>query len=445
MPIVKSEFALSRDGRLPAQLADRATDTLPAWLWRADGSRILWANAVGAAIFGSAIAGGSVERRFEPGHPAAAEISRLALTLPQAGVARLERLRGFGASFGRALTCVCSRLALADGGTAILVVAAEPAGPALTLRERVSRLLSDRSETLAAFAPDGTALYASDAARIRFEGTPAFAASGIADIAAQALSDGRASGATARGPVTVERLGSDSSTVLVATFGAEPVPVRTQQIEPANAGAVIAPVPSQGIVETPAPVAATEPVSSAPAAAQSNGADAHREPALERRHPLRFVWQMDADGRFVVGSDEFAELTGPRTTAAFGRLWSDVAADLKLDPDDQVARALATRETWSGITVSWPVDDAGERLPVEMSGLPVFDRERKFCGYRGFGVCRDIGRINQLLRARREQPNGFHDRTGVFAAGRNFRCGRCFPVGRYVGRSPAAAGYKVRR
>jgi signal transduction histidine kinase len=170
---------------------------------------------------------------------------------------------------------------------------------------------------------------------------------------------------------------------------------------------VIAPVPSQGIVETPAPVAATEPVSSAPAAAQSNGADAHREPALERRHPLRFVWQMDADGRFVVGSDEFAELTGPRTTAAFGRLWSDVAADLKLDPDDQVARALATRETWSGITVSWPVDDAGERLPVEMSGLPVFDRERKFCGYRGFGVCRDIGRINQLLRARREQPNGF--------------------------------------
>ena len=32
------------------------------------------------------------------------------------------------------------------------------------------------------------------------------------------------------------------------------------------------------------------------------------------------------------------------------------------------------------------------RLPVEMSGLPVFDRDRNFRGYRGFGVCRDVAR-----------------------------------------------------
>src|SRR5207253_2166471 len=59
--------------------------------------------------------------------------------------------------------------------------------------------------------------------------------------------------------------------------------------------------------------------------------------ASERRHPLRFVWQMDADGRFAIGSDEFIELMGPRTTAAFGRLWSEIAAELNLDPDNQVA------------------------------------------------------------------------------------------------------------
>src|SRR3974390_1166089 len=133
-------------------------------------------------------------------------------------------------------------------------------------------------------------------------------------------------------------------------------------------------------------------------------ADGH---AAERRHPLRFVWQMDTDGRFVVGSDEFMELMGPRTTAAFGRLWREIAADLNLDPDGQIARAVATRETWSGITVPWPVDDAGERLPVELSGLPVFDRDRVFRGYRGFGVCRDLDRINHLARARRERPIGF--------------------------------------
>ncbi len=117
---------------------------------------------------------------------------------------------------------------------------------------------------------------------------------------------------------------------------------------------------------------------------------------------------MDADGRFGVGSDEFIELAGPHTATAFGRPWHEIAGELKLDPNNQVTRAVASRETWSGITVSWPVDqDSTERLPIEMSGLPVFDRDRSFRGYRGFGVCRDVDRLNQLARSRREQPTGF--------------------------------------
>ena len=86
---------------------------------------------------------------------------------------------------------------------------------------------------------------------------------------------------------------------------------------------------------------------------------------MDRRHPLRFVWHIDAEGRFGVGSDEFADLVGPRTMAVFGRLWSEIAADLTLDPEGTIARALATRETWSGIVVSWPVDDSD--IPSEPS------------------------------------------------------------------------------
>ena len=52
MPIVESEFAaLPRDPRLEAQLADHATSAAPAWLWSADGSQILWANAVARRDF----------------------------------------------------------------------------------------------------------------------------------------------------------------------------------------------------------------------------------------------------------------------------------------------------------------------------------------------------------------------------------------------------------
>ena len=36
------------------RLAVHATSSLPAWLWSADGVRILWANPVGALVFGAA-------------------------------------------------------------------------------------------------------------------------------------------------------------------------------------------------------------------------------------------------------------------------------------------------------------------------------------------------------------------------------------------------------
>ena len=135
----------------------------------------------------------------------------------------------------------------------------------------------------------------------------------------------------------------------------------------------------------------------------------------DRRHPLRFVWDMDADGRFTVASDEFIHLAGPRA-ALFGRPWREIAATLQLDPNDQVTRAVATRETWSGITLWWPVGPNREsdlRLPIELSGLPIIDRDRNFRGYRGFGVCRDLGRQAEA-RADREQGT-LRDASAVVA------------------------------
>ncbi len=112
------------------------------------------------------------------------------------------------------------------------------------------------------------------------------------------------------------------------------------------------------------------------------------------------MWQMDADGHFALGSDEFTRLIGARTAAGFGRLWSEIADAFGLDPEGRVATAVATRNTWSGITLNWPVDGGG-RLPVELSGLPIYDRDRNFAGYRGFGVCRDLDGLTRLAALRR--------------------------------------------
>ncbi len=369
MTFVESELALLRDPRLAAT----ATSPWPAWLWSADASRILWANAAGAALFGAADTRECVQRRFDSNNPAAAQIIRLAATLPSAGPPRLERLRGFGLGFGRALTCTCSRLVGPDGKAAVLIAGTEPAGPALSLAERVRRLFGD-DEALAVFAADGALVHATEAARAQLGEANTLSVLGILESNLQHLGDG---------PTRV---------LVLSLPQPQAAHIEAADVKPSETAVPSAP-PEAAVA---APTTPTTPQTASPA-----------EPIVERRHPLRFVWQMDADGRFVVGSDEFIALVGPRTTAAFGRTWSEISAELKLDPGNQIARAVSSHETWSGIVIPWPVDETSDRLPVELSGLPVFDRDRSFRGYRGFGVCRDITRINQLARARRERPIGF--------------------------------------
>jgi hypothetical protein len=72
---------------------------------------------------------------------------------------------------------------------------------------------------------------------------------------------------------------------------------------------------------------------------------------------------------------------------------------------------VATRETWSNVTVSWPIrGDA--RVNVELSGLPAFDRDRNFIGYRGLGVCRDMDRLDGLPPAPMTSAVNAHPETG---------------------------------
>jgi PAS domain S-box-containing protein len=139
------------------------------------------------------------------------------------------------------------------------------------------------------------------------------------------------------------------------------------------------------------------PDSTAPDESES-AASPRDDVAIEpRRHPLRFTWQIDADGRVALGSDEFIRLIGADTAADFGRPWSEIAE--RFDPAGRIASAIATRDTFSGITLDWPVD-GGDLLPVELSGLPVYDKVRNFTGYRGFGVCRDLDALTRLAALR---------------------------------------------
>jgi signal transduction histidine kinase len=386
-----SQFVYLRDPRLSAH----AIGAAPAWLWAMDASRILWANAVGAAIFDAPGPARLAERRFDANDPAASQIARIAPTLPPNGAPRLERLRGFGAGVGDALTCACACITLSDSTTAVLVLAAEAAGPALPLEERVHRLVAEIDAPIAVFSAEGVLLHAARPALDRLAAAATLILLGAEGLAADALRAGHASGPSKIGALSIERVGQYPATVLVATFGPETAPAGSDEAQAISPAALVADA-------TPAPEARMElaPAFSPPEESGSPEAHAIIEAQPERRFPLRFVWQMDAAGHFQIESGDFIRLTGARTAHALGRPWDEIVGLLAIDPQGQVAQAIATRDTWSGITIEWPVDGTDERLAVELSGLPVFDRDRAFGGYRGFGVCRDARRISRAVSLR---------------------------------------------
>jgi PAS domain S-box-containing protein len=451
-----SEFQLR--GVEDPRLAAHATSSLPAWLWSIDGARILWANPVGAAVFGAADSTALAGKIFGPADPHRRQVARLAGRLLPNGAIRLERLRGFGAPLGLLITCGCARLEFPDGIPAVLVAAAQASGRGMPLAERLRRLVEGAATPMAAFAPDGPLVGASESARA-LPGFGDLSEPGLDHARRAALVQGRVELPIGIGHMVLYRVGSgrDIGVVALIAPGATQAAHAARHVTPAEPEPLsIGPMPDEasGPVtppgerplpdyerpaisgEAPAEFAlidefaepldepAPAPLSADTRAAEAEAAhepspyvesvadepatpDEARPPAVapagptptSRRHPLRFMWQMDADGHFTLGSDEFTRLMGARTAARFGRTWREIAVAFGLDPDGRIASAIAARSTWAGITVDWPVD-GGERLPVELSGLPVYDSVRNFAGYKGFGVCRDLDRISRLQRLR---------------------------------------------
>jgi PAS domain S-box-containing protein len=434
-----ADFQL-RGGADP-RLAVHAASPLPAWLWSTDGSRILWANPVGARVFGAADVAALTAKAFGPADPQRRQVAQLAGRLLPTGATRLERLRGFGATLGTLATCGCARLDFADGGAGILVVAMLSPGELqrVSAPERIApahrqepRSLQQAAGAAHSSAPEQLTdaveatghlvveplpespvhaeiepTHQPDAAAME-RSTPDYeqaATTGeapaefslideIADSAAEpAVEHGVAEATAADETTTQAEIRDEEPSPFIEAVADEPSQSSESGPPPALEQPPTAERPPAD--ELPPPLQTIEPrTRPIPVAPWLD------EPPRARRHPLRFMWQMDAEGRFLLGSDEFTRLIGARTAAGFGRLWSEIADVFGLDPEGRVAKAVATRDTWSGIALNWPVD-GGARLRVELSGLPMLDRARNFVGYRGFGVCRDLEGLARLDALRR--------------------------------------------
>ena len=154
--------------------------------------------------------------------------------------------------------------------------------------------------------------------------------------------------------------------------------------------ALVVAEPETAVAEPEAPPA-QEPETAVAAAAEPDAA----APAEERPFAFnpngratRFVWKIDAEGRFSEISHEFADAVGPHAAEVTGMAFADVAARFHLDPDGKITSLLARRDTWSGRTIHWPVEGTRLTVPVDLAALPTYTRNRDFDGFRGFGVVR---------------------------------------------------------
>ena len=99
------------------------------------------------------------------------------------------------------------------------------------------------------------------------------------------------------------------------------------------------------------------------------------------------MWRMDERFKFTFVSPEFQDLVGLRG-AMEGRSWQDIAGDFQLDPERKIQKIITSKDMWSGQCFSWALPKHNAVAEVDLSAMPVFDAERTFMGYRGFGACR---------------------------------------------------------
>lgn len=136
-------------------------------------------------------------------------------------------------------------------------------------------------------------------------------------------------------------------------------------------------------IRVPKPANDTQPTQAAASGPAARPKDKATTPDSDL---MRFVWRMDDAFKFTFVSPEFQTLVGLRG-AIEGRTWQDLAGDYQLDPDGTVQATIGSKDIWSGTHISWALPKRKKVADIELSAMPVFDSEKRFMGYRGFGAC----------------------------------------------------------
>ena len=115
----------------------------------------------------------------------------------------------------------------------------------------------------------------------------------------------------------------------------------------------------------------------------------------------RFLWTLDEEGRFGASDSVLVAALGSHAPQR-GESVEALLHRAGLAGGDELARVLGERQTFSGVTVEWPLSGLGLRRLIALSAAPMFGRQREFLGYRGFGV---LGEEIEAAAAPEDDPS----------------------------------------
>ncbi|MDP2802862.1 MAG: hypothetical protein Q8O26_13355, partial [Phreatobacter sp.] len=210
----------------------------PWWLWTADASRLVIANTTGARAMGASGLAAALDRDYPAAHAFAAQIGRLAPTLPADGTPRSERMRIAGRFGSESVVAEACRI---RAGALSLIAVRLPALRRGSAREAALGFIATLRVPALAFDRAGLPLAASDAAA-------ALSATPLRDLvgpAAETIFDsigatGRASVDLVNGPMSVVALMEADIVVALLDPLAKIVPETGLRLVAGGAGSVAA-------------------------------------------------------------------------------------------------------------------------------------------------------------------------------------------------------------
>ncbi len=346
---------------LPIGLLDGATReavlsaSMPSFVVDREAGRVLWSSHAAARRIGALNGAALMRAGLPPLAGGTQRLQALAKGIDSHASKRLERLR-FNTGFRSvALTAICEPIPFVAGGFGLLVsfIEAKPIAEANAIAE--ARPVRDDL-----FEPEN--------------------------------------GSEIIAPQPVTRIAAEDA----AALGSVP-PLRRRQDDLAVPDAGSAALAEEAGSEPSAPESLTPesltPESSTPESSTLPGWIS--QPAGERR-PMRFVFALDANGIVERVTPPLADAVGFASADIVGRALAGIVDAFDEPAAETIRTAVLAGQTWSGLSVHWPVSGTGLAVPIDLSALPLVNSDIGLTGFSGFGRChidRAIGAVPDPVAA----------------------------------------------